>query len=216
MAMPSLWRVKLMWGVALTVWISLPYHLLQHYPLLPAWTMTPTVFDDAIPFAQWMAWPYLSLFVMLPIAPFFIQEPRDVRRFAIDFALIGLVSHVAFLVLPTQIERPSVDASDPLYQFVLSTDGPRNACPSLHASMTVYSALWCGFLIRHHRYAWLTWIGVTLWTLAIFYATIATRQHVLVDLLAGAVLALLVFFRPERIHPDAMGAGLRERPVDAP
>lgn len=198
MATPSLWRVKLMWAALLTVWISLPYHLLQHFPLLPAWTMTPTRIDNAIPFAQAMAWPYLSLFVMLPIAPLFIREPRDIRRYVIDFALLGLVSHTVFLLLPTQIERPIVEVVDPLYQFVTNTDGPRNACPSLHASMTVYSALWCGELSRRHRGAWLAWTGVTLWTLVIFYATIATRQHVLADLIAGAALALAVFFRPLR------------------
>jgi membrane-associated phospholipid phosphatase len=195
----ELWRTRLVLAVLLTLWITIPYYGLQRLELFAVHQMSPSSFDRAVPFAQSMAWPYLSMFVLLILAPCGLSSPCAIRRFVMDFFLLGLVSSVIFLFWPTSAPRPVIDeVHDPLYAVILATDSPRNACPSLHASMTVYSALWCLLLLRGHsrRRAILGWGCVLAWTLVILYATIATRQHVLVDLLAGAALAGLIFFRP--------------------
>ena len=109
-------------------------------------------------------------------------------------SVIALVSHLTFLFCCTSVPRPPVLATD----FALIAWWSRltyrwNACPSLHASLSVI--LCCGVTDwRLYAALLLYWSGSWTWTLAILYATLALRQHVLVDhLLAGAVLATVVF-----------------------
>jgi hypothetical protein len=190
---PSLWRRKLVLATLLTLWVSVPYYALERWMFFPARVLEPGPIDRAVPFVQGTAWLYLSLYLLLPIAPIALATRRDVRRFALDIAVIALVSHLIFLFCPTSVARPNVTPSDFAYRLVIGVDRPLNACPSLHASLAVYSALWCDRLLRARVGAWLLRIGLWTWTLAILYATLALRQHVLVDLLAGAALATMVF-----------------------
>ena len=66
-----------------------------------------------------------------------------------------------------------------------------NACPSLHVASAVFTAVWLGriFAIVNAPSAmrWLNWLHC----LAILWSTVATRQHVVLDVLAGAVVGLI-------------------------
>ncbi len=188
-----MWRGKLIWATLLTLWVSVPYYSLQHAAFFPVRVMQPGVIERAIPFVEGTAWLYLSLYLLLPLAPLGLATRRDVRRFAVSIAIIAFVSHGIFLFWPTSVARVDGAASDFAYRLVVGVDQPLNACPSLHASLAVYSALWCDRLLRRREGAGLGRLGLWTWTLAILYATLALRQHVLVDLLAGAALAALVF-----------------------
>ena len=92
----SLWRVKVFWTLILTLWISIPYYWIQHAAVFPPSTMPATFFDDAIPFAPFMVWLYLSLYALLMIAPALVQHRTEVRRFVADFFLISSVSLAVF------------------------------------------------------------------------------------------------------------------------
>jgi hypothetical protein len=198
---PSYWRRKLVLSALLTLWISLPYYSLQRWPFFPAIVLEPGAIDRAIPFLQGAAWVYLSLFLLLIVAVIAIRRPGDIGRFALDVAFIGLVSDLFFLFCPTSVPRPPGPATDRAYRLVVGVDYPSNACPSLHASLGVYSALWCNRMLAGSRAAWLWRAGLWTWTMAILYATLALRQHVLVDLLAGAALATAVYALSGRWEP---------------
>jgi membrane-associated phospholipid phosphatase len=72
--------------------------------------------------------------------------------------------------------------------FLKTVDLGGNACPSLHAAFAVFSAICIRRLFRSlgmPGYAeTLNWI----WCAAILYSTLATKQHVLLDLVAGSLL----------------------------
>jgi hypothetical protein len=189
----SLWRRKLVLSTVLTLMVSVPYYGNQHWPLFPATVMEPTAIDRAIPFVEGTSWIYLSYFLLLPIAVIAIPTSRDMNRFALDVAFIAILSSLVFMFYPTAVERPSGPATDLAYRLVLAVDAPTNACPSLHASLGLYSALWCHRLLAGWRAAWLWRAGLWAWTTGILYATLALRQHVLADLLAGGSLAAVVY-----------------------
>jgi len=85
-----------------------------------------------------------------------------------------------------------VDA-DWLYTRIATIDQPINSLPSLHAGLTAYA-------IFYARRAWADFKPRTLliclivgwvWAALIFYGTLATKQHYLVDLPAGMLVAWL-------------------------
>lgn len=140
---PSLWPRKLVLTALLTLWVSVPYYSLQHWPVFPVHAIEPNAIDRAIPLVERTAWLYLSLFLLLALMVIAMATPRDVSDSALGVAVIALVSHVIFLLWPTSVPRPPGPPTDIAYRLVLQVDVPLDACPSLHASMSVYSALWC-------------------------------------------------------------------------
>jgi hypothetical protein len=93
----------------------------------------------------------------------------------------------------TLVERTSGPATDLAYRLVLAVDAPTNACPSMHASLGLSSALWCHRLLSGCGAAWLWRAGLWAWTTGILYATLTLRQYLLADLLAGRSLAAVVY-----------------------
>ena len=81
-----------------------------------------------------------------------------------------------------------------MYQLLIDLDRPMNSIPSLHAGLTAYSILFAyealrGALTQRSRQLFL---AVALgWAGSILYATIATKQHWLVDLPPGILIAWL-------------------------
>src|SRR5581483_9030410 len=61
------------------------------------------------------------------------------------------------------------------------------------------------------------WIraGLWLWVGIILYATLATRQHVVIDLIAGAALALAVYLGLSRLLPSGGGLYMKQISEDA-
>jgi len=74
-----------------------------------------------------------------------------------------------------------------LYKMIVEVDEPpANAAPSLHVSLTFLLAL--AFMRDFPRWTWLAACAVVL----VWLATLFTRQHHLIDVAGGILLALLV------------------------
>ena len=114
--------------------------------------------------------------------------------------------------------RPEVTPGTYLfYDFVARNDLPRNACPSLHAAFGVFTAGCAWEVFRGlKRGRWL--IGaIWLWTTAVLVSTLLIKQHVILDLIAGAVLGLLsLWFKSTRRFEFAMFESEADRSISAP
>ena len=176
--------------------LTIPYYSFQYVRLFSATPLAPSALDRWIVFRPQTAPLYLSLFILLGIAPLLFTKREDFARYTAGVTLIGLVSNLIFLFFPTSVARPEAGSVPLAYALIVSVDRPLNACPSLHAGLAVFAALSLTGQLRSRRSRAALW----LWTLAILYATLATRQHVLVDLVAGAAVALLMFWwRPKSL-----------------
>jgi membrane-associated phospholipid phosphatase len=131
--------------------------------------------------------PYLigpALVGMMSRATFAWFVPRAI--------VVVLLSLLVFIIYPTQTApRPQLTLEPgptrELYKWMIEVDEPpANAAPSLHVSLTCLLAL---ALLRDFPRWWpLTVTG----TLAVWAATLFTRQHHLIDVATGALLACVV------------------------
>jgi membrane-associated phospholipid phosphatase len=165
--------------------------MIQHHLIFPAKVIPLTPIDRLVPFFQPAIYVYVSFHVLLVLPLLLARDARSLRRMALGFAWIVCVSLVLFIVWPTTIP-PLVSkrqVTDPLMRLVLAVDTDLNACPSLHASLAIYCGLCSARLLKSGRQRAAVW----LWMFLILAATMLTKRHVAVDLLAGGALGLATY-----------------------
>jgi membrane-associated phospholipid phosphatase len=179
-------------GILAVLWIIVPYSLLQQIAIRDILWVTPTTFDLAIPVNFHSLWFYLSFYGLLAWIGLAIDD-RNYQRYIRSIFWTALFSHLVFLLVPNGVTREAIDAdAAPLiYQWLILADEPRNAFPSLHASLSILAGLTALASSRiTPLFTSLAWI----WILGIFWSTIALRQHYAVDLVSGGALALIVWW----------------------
>jgi len=151
--------------------------------------------DLAIPFdARWTI-VYQSLYLFLPM-PWLASSNEQLRRYARGFFIVTLISFAFFLVFPVEGPRPDIMTSDPLYRLLLIYDRNLNAFPSLHAALAVYTFLYA-LRILPSKFV----IAGSAWIALVLYATMATKQHYAIDVVAGVVVAVAADFLAWRYTP---------------
>jgi membrane-associated phospholipid phosphatase len=152
---------------------------------------THTTWDDVIPFRPGWVWVYLIPYVIGPIVIGSFR--RETFRWYVQRGLVlVVVTLLIFIAVPTKTApRPRLDLGDgptaQLYQLIVEVDEPpANAAPSLHVSLTFLLAL--AFMRDFPRWAWLAAIAISL----VWLATLFTRQHHLLDVATGILLAWIV------------------------
>jgi hypothetical protein len=106
--------------------------------------------------------------------------------------LLCLFCLALFWFFPTQTPHVELDWQNyPGLAMIKGADAAGNACPSLHVASAVFSACWLNrILAQLHVPRPLRWIN---WThcLAITWSTMATLQHVALDVAGGIVVGLV-------------------------
>jgi membrane-associated phospholipid phosphatase len=191
-------KLKLVGTAAITLWLSVPYLLLERFQLFTVTPMSAGFVDRAIPFSDKAVWPYLSVYALLLIGPALMIRREPLLRYAFGLAAMGVVADAVFLFWPTMCPRPDPAQTITLYQKLVSIDTPGNSFPSLHAGYAVYGALFAVQVLSEMRAGPIWKLLVWIWALLVLYATIATRQHVFTDIVAGSLLGWLAFLIPRR------------------
>lgn len=172
--------------------IYVPYFLLQRWSLFPAREMAASPLEQVIPFQPDAVWPYNSIYFLVGLSLFAIRSKAELHRYTRAMLGMGLFANLCFLLLPTTCKRPVLEQPHAAYELLVAIDAPVHACPSLHAGFSVLSAL-CLAAALGQSWNRLWSFTIWLWVAVIFYATLATKQHVATDLLGGSVLAVVVF-----------------------
>jgi membrane-associated phospholipid phosphatase len=198
--MRTFWPVKLFGTLlGMTAFFAVYFWLLRHprYPL----TIVPlTAVDRLIGFQPGAMCLYLSLWFYVSLAPALLTRPRELVSYGLAAAALSGIGFVVFLFWPTAVPRPGVDwPQSSAFAFLRSVDASANACPSMHVAFAVYTALWFGRLLRQMGAGRLVRACNWLWCLGILYSTVAIRQHVVLDVLAGAVLGAAAAAVPMRL-----------------
>jgi membrane-associated phospholipid phosphatase len=180
--------LKLILVATLNPLVYLPYIYLQQHHFFPVTGMPSSFFDRLIPFSDLAVWPYLSIYLLTPIGPLLMGQRNQILRYAAGIVLISLIADTIFLFWPTSSPQPAMSGTNYAYQALRAIDNSFHALPSLHAAFAVYSALCAGLVLRELRHGVILRWGIWVWALMILYATLATKQHVLVDIIAGSVL----------------------------
>lgn len=171
------------------------YFYLLKDPAYPATVMPITFLDHLIAFQPRALPMYISLWVYVSLPPALLATRRELYGYGMAMAGTCSVALAVFYFWPTVVPAADIDwtqYSD--LDFLKSLDASGNACPSLHVTTAVFSAIWLHHLLR--RFAVPQWILIFnwAWCIAIIYSTMATRQHVAVDVEAGLVLGVVAAY----------------------
>lgn len=178
-------------GAILVIWILAPYLLLQQFAIREIWWLQPTVFDNAIQINFQSIWIYYTFFLLLGVVGLFVER-RIYLRYLYVIGWTTMVAHMVFLLFPNGLSREGINLTTaPIYyQWLVGFDAPRNAFPSLHVALSVVAVIAAWASKRFHI---LFKVGLIIWVIAITWSTIALRQHVIIDGIAGACIASIVW-----------------------
>lgn len=191
-------------GVSAFTWLFFQgyFYTLRHLAY-PATVMPLTAVDHWIPFQPHALGLYLSLWFYVGIAPGLLTSVRQLLVYGLWAAALCGSGLLIFHFWPTEVPPRTMDTRDlPGFALLHGVDAAGNACPSLHVATAVYTAAWIERLLRLAA-APRGLRGVNLaWVLAIIWSTVAVRQHVVLDGVAGSALGLLFAALAMRSCPD--------------
>jgi hypothetical protein len=165
------------------------YFWLLRHPIRPYSIVPLTPVDGWIAFRPQTLPLYFSLWLYVSLAPALLTNGRELLSYAAAAVALSVIGLGIFLFFPTAIAPTALDWSlHPGFGFLKAADAAGNACPSLHVAFAVFTALWLGRILGQMGAGWVFRALNTLWCLGIIYSTMATRQHVFLDVLAGTVL----------------------------
>ncbi len=149
---------------------------------------------------------YGSIWVFM-LLPFLVIRQDDlIFRTLLSYITVVLISYTGFLAYPTVAPRPDAFAPDSFFAWALALnykfDPPYNCFPSLHvawASVTSFSSY------RVHRGVG---IAAAVWTSLIGISTVFTKQHYIIDVIAGALVAGVAYLLFLRSHERASIAAI--------
>lgn len=167
----------------------------RHYDFTSTW-------DNLIPLVPGWTLVYLGCFLIWIVN--YILVCRENRVICYEFlsaeALSKLICGVFFIFLPTTNVRPELVGSDcftQLLRFVYTVDQPVNLFPSIHCLAIWYS--WRG-LIKCEKvsrfYKYISFLFVCLVFLSVLY----TKQHILIDIIGGVVVAEIGWYLSGKLH----------------
>jgi membrane-associated phospholipid phosphatase len=147
----------------------------RRLPMVPAWSIVyGTVY---------------SFLIVLPVLV--VRQTEHIRRLYLAYLLVWITAYVFFLLFPTVAPRPVNVVGDGFavwgLRFLYSADPPSNCFPSLHVAHSFVSALGC---YRVHG-----GLGVVavFGALLVALSTVFSKQHYILDVLAGMLLASLAY-----------------------
>jgi membrane-associated phospholipid phosphatase len=155
-------------------------------------------FDDLIPFVKEFVIAYYFWFAYMAIGFLYLgfASKTDFYRMELFLALGMSVSFVIFMLYPNaQFPRPIVTGNDVfsnLVNFIYTHDGTNNVFPSIHVcnSIGVHLALVNSSKLKDKTIIkCLSFVT----SFAICASTVLIKQHSIIDVAGGAILAFLVY-----------------------
>lgn len=186
------WWLKALGTTVVMSGFFLLYFELLNRPRFPLRTMPLVFADHWIPFLSWAIFPYFSLWIYVSLAPALLWCFSELWRYLVAALALSAAGFAVFYWFPTQVPSSEIDwAQYPMIRFLKEADHGGNAFPSLHVAFAVFSAfviqdVWVA--IGAPRWARVGNVG---WALAIVLSTMATRQHVFLDVVGGSLIGAL-------------------------
>ncbi|HET7706054.1 MAG TPA: phosphatase PAP2 family protein [Thermoanaerobaculia bacterium] len=170
--------------------------------------------DRALPLLPSWALIYGALYLFLIVFPILAVRDEDhIRRTVYAYLFVWIIAYAVFILYPTQAPRPARVVGEGFavwgLQALYSSDPPYNCFPSLHVAHSFVSAL--TLLPLHRRLGIIATVAATLVALS----TLFTKQHYVLDAVAGVLLALVAWAIFLRAYPRDRVAALDRQAAPA-
>ncbi len=201
------WRrhavIKLIGTIAFITLFFIGYFQILRSPSHEVTLMPLTALDRLVGFQPPAVIAYLSLWFYVGIPPSLFLSLRELLNYGYWVGALCLTGLACFYVWPTAVPPYPLAVSDfPGFELLRGIDAPGNACPSLHVATALFSAIWLNRLLREAG-AGTTPLAINWgWFVLIAYSTLATKQHVAFDVLAGLALGTVFALSSLRHRPQ--------------
>jgi membrane-associated phospholipid phosphatase len=183
------WCFKAIGTMAFTALFFFFYFYLLSNPLFSPIQMPLTLWDNFVGFTPEFLYFYLSLWVYVSLVPALMKSKRELIRYGIYVGLLCLIGISIYTFFPTVVPPSDVDWNRyPDFSFLKSMDAAGNAFPSMHVATALFSYLWFNHNLRQMNAPRWVMILNFLWCVGIVYSTMATKQHVFLDVIGGVAL----------------------------
>jgi membrane-associated phospholipid phosphatase len=185
------------WGYFHT--LRAPVHTVQVMPL--------TWLDHLVVFQPHALVAYVSLWVYVALPAALMPSLRALVVYGLWVGTLAVTGLLCFYLWPTAVPPHSAMldmARHPGFALLQGVDAAGNACPSLHVATAVYSALWLQRLLRQLHTPLGLRVANAVWVALIVYSTLAIKQHVAWDVLAGSALGVVFGWASLRWFPRAL------------
>ena len=189
--MRRLFALKLVGITAFTWLFFLAYFYLLQHPVHPVVVMPLTALDQLIPFQPPALFVYLSLWVYVGTAPGLQLTFTELVVYGLWVGALCLTGLACFYFWPTQVPPLAIDVSGfPGFATLQGVDAAGNACPSMHVAVAMFTVIRVEDVLRQAGApAWPRLIN-RIWFIAIAMSTLMVKQHVVLDVAAGALLGI--------------------------
>lgn len=152
--------------------------------------------DTAIPFLPYSVWIYTSEYLFFGVVYWTCRDFKNLNQYFYSFLGLQVVSSLIFWLWPTTYPRNQFPLPNHLegtltyfvFDSLRKTDTAANCCPSLHVSSVYLSSF---LFLREQRNKLPLFF---LWATLIAISTLTTKQHYLIDVITGLMMASLTYW----------------------
>jgi PAP2 superfamily len=168
------------------------YFYVQRHPAYAPTRMPTTALDLAIPFQPAALWAYVSVWIYIGAGPGLQRTFAAMAVYGAWMCALCIVGLTIFYFWPTQVPVMMLDATaSPALAALHQVDDAGNACPSMHVAVAIFTVVRVDAVLRLTRSPLLMRLLNAVWFTSIVYSTLAIKQHVVWDVVAGALLGLI-------------------------
>ena len=189
-------KEKLLLGLA-TVAFFVVVHFSTNYlsKLRDVQRCTALPIDNRLPFIAKLVYFYLFTYLFNTVFLFLMiykREMYDFVRVVKMMIAVVVIGGIFYIVFPTKVIKPSLEKSGDVSKSLVSYHNrhilPYNAFPSLHVAFSFLTVLLAFEFDFAYKYIYL----LVLFLIA--FSALFTKQHYIIDIIAGIMLALAIYF----------------------
>jgi len=167
----------------------LAYFHLLHHPEYSVRTVPLTALDRIIPFEPAALFVYLTLWLYVGAGPGLQPDLRALLAYGFWITGLCAAGLAIFFLWPTNVPPTGVDASRYAgFSMLQGVDAAGNACPSMHVASAAFTMLRLRDVWRRIGAPALLQLVNLTWCSAIVLSTLFIKQHVVLDVISGALL----------------------------
>ena len=211
---PRVWRAEIglrmrrmlalkLVGVTAFTWLFfIAYFQLLRHPVNPVQVMPLTALDHLIPFQPQALFAYLSLWVYVGTAPGMQMTFVELVVYGLWAAALCLTGLACFYFWPTQVPPLLIDVTGFAgFATLQGVDAAGNACPSMHVAIAMFTVIRLEDVLRRAGAPGALRLVNCAWFVAIAVSTLLVKQHVVLDVAAGALLGIAFAWPSMRWRP---------------